>query len=98
MEVHLYGQTGGQVIGNSKGNFLMSELTEKLWAVLSERGCEATGLAYMDAHHLMRDLVREKISGLCVATDDAARRALRNENQQARKSNSNGSRPAVRKS
>ena len=76
----------------------MSELNEKLWAVLSERGCEATVMTYMDAHQLMRQLVRDKISGLCVVTDDAARRALRNENQQSRKSNPNGSRPAVRKS
>lgn len=76
----------------------MSELTEKQWAVLSEHGCEATGLTYADAHQLMRDLVRERVSGLCVITDDAARRALRNENQQPRKSNPNGSRPVVRES
>ncbi|HKC65264.1 MAG TPA: hypothetical protein VKB86_16605 [Pyrinomonadaceae bacterium] len=76
----------------------MSELSEKLWAVLSERGCEATDLTYADAHQLMLDLVRERVSGLCVVTDDAARRALRNENQQPRKSGSNGSRPVSRKS
>ena len=72
----------------------MSELTEKQWAVLSERGCEATGLAYMDAHQVMQDLMRKKISGLCIVTDDAARRALRNEKQQARKSNPDGLRRA----
>ncbi|MDQ3818760.1 MAG: hypothetical protein M3362_13920 [Acidobacteriota bacterium] len=68
----------------------MGELSEKQWAVLSERGCEATGLAYMDAHQLMLDLVRERVSGLCVITDDAARRALRTENLQQRKQNQNG--------
>ncbi|PYS52182.1 MAG: hypothetical protein DMF68_02240 [Acidobacteria bacterium] len=76
----------------------MSELNEKLWAVLSERGCEATDMTYMDAHQLMRQLVRERVSGLCVVTDEAARRALRNENQQSRKSNSDRSRSVVRKS
>ena len=52
----------------------MSELTEQLWAVLSERGCEAMGLSYVDAHRMMFELKREKVSGLCVITDDAARR------------------------
>ena len=98
MEVHLNGQADVQVIGKARKTFLMSELSEKLWAILSERGCEAMGLSYMDAHQMMHELVREKISGLCVITDDAARRALRTENLQSRKSNPNGSRPVVRKS
>ncbi|HYJ47577.1 MAG TPA: hypothetical protein VEV81_13265 [Pyrinomonadaceae bacterium] len=57
----------------------MSELTEQLWAVLSERGCEARGLTYADAHRMMLELKRKKVSGLSVITDDAARRALRTE-------------------
>ena len=53
----------------------MSELTEKRWAVLSERGCESLGLTYAEALELMRALQREKVSGLSVITSDAARRA-----------------------
>jgi hypothetical protein len=68
----------------------MSELTERRWAVLSERGCEATGLSYVQAHEMMRALMREHVSGLSVITDDAARRATRNTNQQPRKLNLNG--------
>jgi hypothetical protein len=52
----------------------MSELTEERWAVLSERGCEAMGLTYAEAADLMRSLVRERVSGLAVVTDAAARR------------------------
>jgi len=53
----------------------VSELTENRWAVLSERGCEATGLTYAEAHDLMRALVGEGVHGLSVITDAAARRA-----------------------
>ena len=53
----------------------MSELTENRWAVLSERGCEAMGLTYTEAHDLMRALFKERVSGLSVITDAAARRA-----------------------
>jgi hypothetical protein len=62
----------------------MSELTEQRWAVLSERGCEATSLTYAQAAELMRALRREKVSGLSVITDDAARRAAPNNNSRAR--------------
>ena len=67
----------------------MSELTEQRWAVLSERGCEATGLTYARAAELMRALQRERVPGLSVITDDAARRA---EGAQPRKLNQNGTR------
>lgn len=53
----------------------MSELTEERWAVLSERGCEAMGLTYAQARELMRTLLHERVSGLSVITDAAARRA-----------------------
>ena len=52
----------------------MGELNEKSWAVTSERGCEAAGLTYDDAVRLIRRLKEEKVSGLCVITDEAARR------------------------
>jgi len=58
----------------------MSELNERLWAVLSERGREAAGLTYEEAAVLVRDLRGgdgangRKISGLCIVTDRAAER------------------------
>ncbi|MGH9901006.1 MAG: hypothetical protein ACRD68_04105, partial [Pyrinomonadaceae bacterium] len=50
----------------------MSELKERRWAVISERGCEARDLVYDEAARLMRERSREKIRGLCVVTREAA--------------------------
>ena len=50
----------------------MSELNERRWAVLSERGCEDSGLSYVDATGLVARLKGERVSGLCVVTDAAA--------------------------
>lgn len=57
----------------------MSELNERLWAVLSERGREAAGLTYEEAAALVGELRAGaaaanggKISGLCIVTDRAA--------------------------
>lgn len=62
----------------------MGELNEQRWGVLSERGCEAMGLTYAEAAELMRRLKREKISGLCVITDNAAHRVSLIENSPGR--------------
>ena len=51
----------------------MSELAQPRWAVISERGCEATGLPHADAARLVRALKEERVRGLCVVTDRAAR-------------------------
>jgi hypothetical protein len=69
---------------------MMSELTEQQWAVLSERGAEATGLTYAQAAEMMRALVREKVSGVSVITDDAARRVTHNPKPRTRQPSSNG--------
>jgi hypothetical protein len=52
----------------------MSELNERRWAVLSERGCEAAGLSYEGAAALIARLRGERVHGLCVITDEAAAR------------------------
>ena len=52
----------------------MGELGEGRWAVISERGCEAAGLPHAEAARLVRRLLGEELSGLCVVTDEAARR------------------------
>ena len=50
----------------------MSELKERRWAVLSERGCEDAGLSYEEASGLVARLRVERVSGLCVITEAAA--------------------------
>ena len=52
----------------------MSELREQRWSVVSERGCEASGVNYENAAELVRRLRGEKIYGLCIISDEAARR------------------------
>ena len=49
------------------------ELREKRWAIISFRGCEALGLDYPTAVNRRRELASEKISGLCIVSDEAAR-------------------------
>ena len=55
----------------------MSELQQERWAVISERGCEAAGLRHAEAAELLRRLAAERVSGLCVVTDEAAGRVGR---------------------
>ncbi|HKS27926.1 MAG TPA: hypothetical protein VJS44_08910 [Pyrinomonadaceae bacterium] len=55
----------------------MSELMERRWAVISERGSEATDLSYDEAHALVRSLSDEGTHGLCIVTNEAARHFLR---------------------
>jgi hypothetical protein len=52
----------------------MSELREQRWSVVSERGCEASGVNYDEAATLVRRLRADKIHGLCIISDEAARR------------------------
>jgi len=75
----------------------MSELTEQQWAVLSERGTEAAELTYAQAAELMRALVREKVSGVSVITDDAARRVTHNLKPRSRQPNQNGTKTTVKR-
>ena len=58
----------------------MSELREQRWSVVSERGCEASGINYYEASELVRRLRAEKIHGLCIISDEAARRYNSNNN------------------
>jgi len=56
----------------TSGKLSMSELNERRWAVLSERGCEDAGLSYEEASATVARLRGERLSGLCVVTDTAA--------------------------
>ena len=53
---------------------MTSELEEERWSVLSDRGCEATGLTHEDARRLVHRLGGEGRHGLCIVTDEAASR------------------------
>jgi hypothetical protein len=64
----------------------MSELNERRWSVISERGREAEELAYAEAGKLARELRAEKLSGLCVVTDEAARHLLPAKTEKKKKS------------
>ncbi|HEX8502392.1 MAG TPA: hypothetical protein VF659_17550 [Pyrinomonadaceae bacterium] len=70
----------------------MSELNERRWAVLSERGREAGGLSYGEASGLVARLRGERVSGLCVITDEAASH-VRAAGQAAPKPAAGGARP-----
>ena len=70
----------------------MSELKERRWAVLSERGCEDSGISYEEAAAAMARLKAERVSGLCVVTDAAAAHVPRAK-KAAAKSASGNSKP-----
>lgn len=53
---------------------MMSELEMKNWAVLSDRGCEATDLTHEEARRLVHGLAGEGRHGLCIVRNEAARR------------------------
>lgn len=62
--------TGAEVADKPTAN----ELAESRWAVMSERGCEATRLSYEEAVQLAERLRGECLSGLCIITESAASR------------------------
>jgi hypothetical protein len=55
----------------------MGELDKPLWAVISERGCEAPALKYAEALELLRRRTEERVSGLAIVTSAAASRFTR---------------------
>ncbi len=50
------------------------ELGNEKWAVLSDRGLEASGLTHEDARRMVHRLAGEGRHGLCIITDEAASR------------------------
>ena len=51
-----------------------SELDQPAWSVISFEKCEASGLTYPQAMNKLAELESQKASGLCIVTDEAARR------------------------
>jgi len=52
----------------------LNELREALWSVVSFEKCEAGGLTYSEAEQKLSELEAQKVSGLCIVTDEAAAR------------------------
>ena len=53
---------------------MTSELGNEQWAVLSHLGVEATSLSHEEARRLVHRLASEGRHGLCIVSDEAARR------------------------
>lgn len=51
-----------------------SELDEPIWSVVTFEKVAASGLTYNEAFEKLEKLKSEKVSGLCVVTDEAAAR------------------------
>ena len=64
---------------------MSSDLEKHRWSVISERGCEETGLTHEEARRLVHRLGGEGRHGLCIMTDEAASRirATASEDSQA---------------
>ena len=52
----------------------LSELNAPRWSVVTFETCAASGLTYDEAAEELKNLHAKKISGLCIITDEAARR------------------------
>jgi hypothetical protein len=57
---------------------MTSELENKTWSVISERGCEASSVTHEEARRLVHRLGAEGRHGLCIISDEAARRLNEN--------------------
>ncbi|MCY7344639.1 MAG: hypothetical protein LH614_00305 [Pyrinomonadaceae bacterium] len=51
-----------------------NELSEPRWSVVSFEKCAAGNLTYAQAERKLAELAAEKVSGLCIITDEAASR------------------------
>ena len=66
---------------------MTSPLEEPSWSVLSDRGCEASGLTHEEARRLIHRLGGEGRHGLVILTDDAAERMVGDSRQSKKISN-----------
>jgi hypothetical protein len=59
-------------------NNFPSELVEPRWSVITYEAIAARGLTYPEAEKLAARLKAEKVSGICIITDEAAERVSSN--------------------
>ena len=58
---------------------MTSDLENHQWSVISERGCEAGSLTHEEARRLVHRLGGEGRHGLCIISDEAAKRLTTSE-------------------
>ncbi len=63
------------------GENFSGELNVPRWSVVSFEKCVAGNLTYAEASEKLVELDAEKVSGLCIVTDEAAARIGSNDNQ-----------------
>ena len=51
-----------------------SQLYERSWSVVNFEACLASGLTYDEAFEKLQSYAKKNISGLCIVTDEAAKR------------------------
>jgi hypothetical protein len=51
-----------------------AELRQAVWSVVSFDKCEASNLTYAEAEQKLGELEEQKVSGLCIVTDETAAR------------------------
>ncbi len=55
-----------------------SELDARIWSLITFDRCAASGLTHWEAAEKLEKLKSEKVSGLCIVTDEAAARMPKN--------------------
>lgn len=55
----------------------LAELQEPRWSVISFAKPEASSLTYTQAEQKMKELEAQKVSGLCIVTDEVAARMIK---------------------
>ncbi len=61
-------------VAPAENEVVVSELNQPIWSVVSFEKCIKSSLTYDEALEEMNDLISQKISGLCIITDEAANR------------------------
>ena len=67
-------ETGERQTDENTAEMFLSELAALCWSVVSFDKCEASNLTYEQAEVKIQELLAQKVSGLCIITDEAAER------------------------
>jgi hypothetical protein len=59
---------------NASAENFPAELRQAMWSVVSFDKCEASNLTYAEAEQKLGELEAQKVSGLCIVTDETAAR------------------------
>lgn len=60
--------------GDETAIHVVDELRQPIWSVISFEKCVYSSLTYDDADRKLRELDAERVSGLCIVTNEAAAR------------------------